>query len=58
MEPRDPIIDELHAIREAMAAACGNDMDKIAESLRARQNSGDREVVTLSPKRPVKKQAS
>jgi hypothetical protein len=58
MEPKDPIIDELHAIRAAIAAASGNDMNKIAESMRARQSSGSREVVTLPPKRVAEKQAS
>jgi hypothetical protein len=50
METDDPIIDEIHAIREAISAACGYDMQKIAEAIRARQNSGNREVVTLPPK--------
>jgi len=58
MEPKDPIIDELHAIREALAAASGNDMNKIAESMRARQSSGNREVVTRPAKRVAEKQAS
>jgi len=58
MEPKDPIIDELHAIREVIAAAGGNDVNKIAESMRARQSSGNREVVTLPPKRVAEKQAS
>jgi hypothetical protein len=58
MDPTDPIIDELHAIREALSAACGDDMQKIAEAVRARQNSGNREVVTLPPKRFVEKEAS
>lgn len=58
MEPKDPIIDELHAIREAIAAASGNDMNKIAESMRSRQSSGNREVVTLPPKRLAEQQAS
>ncbi|MDX2054511.1 MAG: hypothetical protein SFV15_19070 [Polyangiaceae bacterium] len=58
MDPKDPIIDELHAIREAIAAACDDDMSKIAEAFRAHQNNGDREVVTLPPKRVVEKKAS
>jgi hypothetical protein len=58
MEPKDPIIDELHAIREAIAAASGNDVNKIAESMRARQSNGNREVVSLPAKRIAEKQAS
>lgn len=58
METKDPIIDELHAIREAIAAECGYDMNKIAERMRAQQNSGDREAVTLPPKHVLDKKAS
>jgi nitroreductase len=58
MNPTDPIIDELHAIREAISAASEDDLQKIAEAARARQNSGNREVVTLPPKRTVENQAS
>jgi hypothetical protein len=58
MEPIDPIIEEIHDIREAISAACGDDMQKIAEAIRARQNSGNREVVTLPPKRVVEQKAS
>lgn len=58
MESKDPIIDELHAVREAIAAACGNDMDKIAELMRARQTCEGREGVTLPPKPVVEKKAS
>ncbi|MGC4064881.1 MAG: hypothetical protein QM784_09610 [Polyangiaceae bacterium] len=58
MEPTDPIIDEIHAIREALSAACEDDMQKIAEAVRARQDSGSREVVTLPPKRILEKKAS
>ena len=58
MEPKDPIIDELHAIREAIATACGNDMNKIAELMRARQTDEGREGITLPPKPVIEKRAS
>ena len=58
MESKDPIIDELHAIREELAAASGNDMDKIARAMRARQSSGNRQIVNLPAKRIAEKQAS
>jgi hypothetical protein len=32
----DPIIDDIHAIREAMAKASSDDLNKIAEAARAR----------------------
>ncbi len=58
MESKDPIIDELHAIREELAAASGNDMDRIAGAMRARQSTGNRQVVTLHAKRIAEKHAS
>ena len=58
MEPKDPITDELHAIREAIAAECEYDMNKIAEWMRTQQNRGNREAVTLPPKRVIDKKAS
>ena len=47
----DPIIDEIHAIREAMAKASNDDLNKIAEAARYRQAAGGRKVVSLRPKR-------
>lgn len=58
MEPSDPILDELHAIRDAIAAASDNDIRKIAEAARARDNEGDVEVVVLPPKLVAEKKAS
>jgi hypothetical protein len=49
--PKDPIVEEIHAIREAIAKTSGNDMDRIAEAARARQAKGGRKVVCLPPKR-------
>jgi hypothetical protein len=55
----NPIIEEIHAIREAMAKACDNDLRTIAETAKARQRATGREVVRLPPKRPAAvKQAS
>jgi hypothetical protein len=38
----DPIIDEIRAIREAIAKASNDDLRKIAEAARARQAAGGR----------------
>jgi hypothetical protein len=54
----DNLLTWKHAIRQAKPAACGDDMQKIAEAARARQNSGNREIVTLPPTRILEKQAS
>ena len=56
----DPIIEEIHAIREALAKESGYDAEKIAEAARKRQAESERKAVTLPP-RPTassKKKAS
>ena len=50
MEP-DPIIEEIHAIREALSNASGNDIRKIAEAAKARQAQGGRKAVRLLPRK-------
>jgi hypothetical protein len=49
----DPIVDEIHAIRDAIAKASGNDLGRIAAAARARarQAAGGRRVVKLPAKR-------
>ncbi len=58
MQSPDPIIDEIHAIREAIASANDDDIRKIAEAARARQQQGDAEVVSLPPRLTLDKKAS
>jgi hypothetical protein len=60
MPSTDPILEEIHAIREALAKESGYDAEKIAEAARKRQAASGRKAVTLPP-RPavtVKKKAS
>ena len=47
----DPIVEEVHLARDAMASASDNDLEKIAAAARARQAAGGRKVVRLPPKR-------
>ena len=47
----DPIVDEIHAIREAMAKASNDDLRKIGEAARSRQAASGRKVVNLPPRR-------
>jgi hypothetical protein len=60
MPPTDPIIEEIHATREALAKESDYDAEKIAEAARIRQTESGRKAVTLPP-RPAattKKKAS
>ena len=50
MRTQDPIVEELHAIREALAEASDNDLAKIVEAARARQVTSGHEVVQLPPR--------
>jgi hypothetical protein len=52
---RDPIIEELHKIREAYAERFGNDLHAIVADAVRTQGSDGRRVVRLAP-RPVLKQ--
>ena len=44
--------DEIRAIRQKLAAACGNDLHRIAEETRRRQRESGREFVTLPGRSP------
>ncbi len=51
MPRKDPIVEEVHAVREAIAREAGYDLDRIIEAARARQAASGRPVVRLSPKK-------
>jgi hypothetical protein len=55
--PSDPIVEEIHKIREALAEASGNDLRKIAQAANARQRASGRQAVRLPPRptQPAKK---
>ena len=50
MEP-DPIIEEIHAIREALSRESGDDIRRIAEAAKARQAESGRKTVRLPPRK-------
>ncbi|MGI9175196.1 MAG: hypothetical protein ACR2GR_07755 [Rhodothermales bacterium] len=47
----DPIVEEIHAIRERHARAFNYDVKAIVEDLKRRQKESGREVVSFPPKR-------
>ena len=53
---RDPIVEEVRAIREAFAKEHGYDVKAIVEALQRRQAIGEGRVVSLKPKRLLRKQ--
>ena len=50
MPPADSILEEIHAIREALAKKGGYDAERIAEAARKRQAESGRKAVTLPPR--------
>lgn len=55
----DPIVDEIHAVREVLSRASGDDIRKIAEAAKARQvESGQKTVRLPSRKAKAVRQAS
>jgi hypothetical protein len=46
----DPIIDEVRAIRDAIAREHNDDLDSLFRMLRTRETTSDRLHVTLPPK--------
>ena len=51
MATRDRIVEEVHAVREAIARDSGYDLDRIINAARARQVAEGRPVVRLAPKK-------
>ena len=53
MREKDPIIDEIRAIRDAIAREHDYDIAKIAEAMRERERTSGRKYVTLPPRKVV-----
>ena len=49
----DPIVAEVHAIRDALTARCDYDLKKIFRELRQLQASSGREYVRYPARRPT-----
>jgi hypothetical protein len=51
MAPVDPIVEEVRAIRDAIAKELDYDIERIGRAMQVRQSMNDRPVVRLLPKR-------
>jgi hypothetical protein len=52
MEP-DPVVAEVRAIREQLAARVGYRLHDIVKEAQRQDAAGDRKVVRLQPRRPI-----
>jgi len=52
----DPIVEEVRAIREAIAKEHGNDVTAIVLALQRRQAESGRKLVSFPPRRVAEKQ--
>lgn len=53
---RDPIVEEVRAIRDEYARQFGYDLRAIQRDLKAREQAAGRKVVRLAPRRVVRNQ--
>lgn len=47
----DPIVDEIHAVREVLSRAAGHDIRRIANAAKARQVESGKKSVRLPPRK-------
>lgn len=50
MKQSDPIIDEVRAIRDAIAKACNYDVEQLAKQLKSHELQSGRKVVRRPPR--------
>lgn len=50
---KDPIVEEIHAIREQLAAEHGNDLHKIVAHVKEVQQGHGDKLVSRPPRRPA-----
>jgi hypothetical protein len=48
---RDPIVDEVRAVRDRIARECEYDVKKLADALREEERISGRKVVCLEPRK-------
>ena len=47
---QDPIVDEIHKMREKLLAECGGDLDKLMDRLAAREQEDEDRVIAETKK--------
>ncbi|MBI4556280.1 MAG: hypothetical protein HY706_01735 [Candidatus Hydrogenedentes bacterium] len=58
MKPKDPIVEEVHLVRERLAREAGDNLERLFEAAKARQAASGRPSVTLRPRKsPVSRKA-
>ena len=55
---KDPVVEDVRAIRDEYARSFDYDLGKICKDLRRQQAEAAREVVTLPPKKSMKSDAA
>ncbi len=50
MRSSDPIVDDVRAIRDAIAKEFDYDIEKLADAIKARESQSGRKVVRLPPR--------
>jgi hypothetical protein len=51
MPSKDPIVEEIHAVREEIAREADYDIERMLAAARARQAAGGLQAVRLSPRK-------
>lgn len=50
---RDPIVEEIHRIREQQAKALGDDLHTICQDIRRKETASGRKLITRLPRKPA-----
>jgi hypothetical protein len=50
---RDPIVEEIHRVRDEQAKRFGYDLHAICEDIRMKQTTSGQKVVTRAPRKPA-----
>ena len=52
MRVKDPVVEEVRAIRDALAKEYDHDVHKLARAMQEAEKAEGRKTVTLEPRRP------